>query len=62
MAFDLPDTETRNRFWKGCFEAGLLVLRCGERSVRLRPALDVKANIVGESIAVMRDVLRRMRA
>jgi L-lysine 6-transaminase len=62
MAFDLPDTETRNRFWKGCFEAGLLVLRCGERSVRLRPALDVKAQIVGESIAMMRDVLRQMRA
>ncbi len=61
MAFDFPNTETRNRFWKGCFEAGLLVLRSGERSVRLRPALDVKANIVGESIAIMRDVLRKMR-
>lgn len=61
MAFDFPNTESRNRFWKGCFEAGLLVLRSGERSVRLRPALDMKANIIGESIAIMRDVLRKMR-
>ncbi|MGC3958546.1 MAG: aminotransferase class III-fold pyridoxal phosphate-dependent enzyme [Verrucomicrobiota bacterium] len=42
LAFDLPDTATRDAFWKGCYELGLLVVRCGERSIRLRPVLDVK--------------------
>lgn len=60
LAFDLPDTETRNKFWKGCFELGLLVLRSGERSIRLRPVLDVKADIMDESVAIMRDQVRRI--
>lgn len=61
LAFDLPDTEKRNAFWKGCFELGLLTLRSGERSIRLRPALDVRPEIVDSSIAVMREQLGRMR-
>ena len=60
MAFDLPDTETRNKFWKGCFELGLLTLRSGERSIRLRPVLDVKTDVIDESIAIMRDQVRRL--
>ena len=42
LAFDLPNTATRDAFWKGAYELGLLVVRCGERSIRLRPVLDVK--------------------
>lgn len=61
LAFDLPNTETRNAFWKGCFALGLLTLRSGERSIRLRPVLDIRAEIIDESIAMMRDQLRRMR-
>lgn len=60
LAFDLPDTETRNKFWKGCFELGLLTLRSGERSIRLRPVLDVRADVIDESIAIMRDQVRRL--
>lgn len=60
LAFDLPDTETRNAFWKGCFALGLLTLRSGERSIRLRPVLDVRPEIIDESIAIMRDQLRRL--
>jgi L-lysine 6-transaminase len=60
MAMTLPDTDTRNRFWKACFEAGLLVIRCGERCVRLRPYLDVNADVIDESIGLMREGLRRL--
>jgi len=59
IAFDLPDTEARNRLWKGCFEAGLLVLRSGARSVRLRPALDVPAEAVDEAVRILADQLGR---
>ncbi len=60
IAFDLPDTETRNAFWKGCFALGLLTLRSGERSIRLRPVLDVRPEIIDESIGIMCEQLRRM--
>jgi L-lysine 6-transaminase len=60
LAFSLPTTEVRNAFWKACWDAGLLVIRCGERSIRLRPVLDVKPEVIGEVIAKMREALRRI--
>lgn len=60
LAFSLPDRETRDRLWKACFDAGLLTLRCGETSIRLRPVLDVKPDIVDEAVELIRDALRRI--
>jgi L-lysine 6-transaminase len=53
LAFDLPDTATRDAFWKGAYELDLLVIRCGERSIRLRPVLDVKDEIIDQSMRIM---------
>lgn len=55
MAFDLQDTAARDAFWKGCYELGLLVVRCGERSIRLRPVLDVGDDIIEQSLRIMND-------
>jgi L-lysine 6-transaminase len=41
IAFDLPDPEVRSRFIQTARHNGLLLLPCGERSVRFRPFLDV---------------------
>jgi L-lysine 6-transaminase len=60
LAFDLPNRELRDRFWTGAFELGLLVLRCGERSVRLRPVLDVKDDIIDEALKIMDQQCRRI--
>jgi len=60
LAFSLPTTDARNRFWKACWEANLLVIRCGERSIRLRPVLDVKAEVIGEVMSKMREALRKI--
>ncbi|MCG8407949.1 MAG: L-lysine 6-transaminase [Phycisphaerales bacterium] len=62
LAFSLPDAETRDRFWRGCYEVGLLTLRCGEKSIRLRPVLDVKTDIIEEAVALMRKEIRRIKA
>jgi L-lysine 6-transaminase len=40
-AIDFPDTETRRATREKCYELGLLILPCGERSLRFRPPLDV---------------------
>ncbi len=61
LAFDLPDGATRERFWKGLFDLGVLTLRSGERSIRFRPALDITAEIVDEAIGLMRQYCRKRK-
>ncbi len=53
LAFDLPNTPLRDAFWKGCYALDLLVIRSGDRSIRLRPVLDLKADIIAESLRIM---------
>jgi len=58
LAFDLPDARTREDFWKGLFDLGVLTLRSGENAIRFRPALDLKAEVVDEAIDLMRKYCR----
>jgi len=62
LAFDLPDTARRDAFWRGCYELGLLVIRSGERSIRLRPVLDLESEIVEESLRIMEAVCHKFGA
>ena len=55
IAFDLPDAKTRDHLWRELFDAGLLVLKSGEHSIRFRPALDISNQVVDEAM----DLLRR---
>jgi L-lysine 6-transaminase len=34
IAFDLPNRDRREEFYRGLFEVGVLAIRCGERSIR----------------------------
>jgi len=54
IAFDLPDAARRDAFCQGLFDRGLLALRCGDRSVRFRPALDLQANEIAEALALIK--------
>jgi L-lysine 6-transaminase len=58
-AFDMPSHEDRDRVIKACFEEELLVIPCGTRSVRMRPALDINADAVGRAAAQLEAGLRR---
>jgi L-lysine 6-transaminase len=60
IAFDLPSRDLRNQFHGGLFDLGLLALRCGERSVRFRPALDFPESAVPEALEILRKQCRRM--
>lgn len=46
-AFDLPDTGQRDRFLARAYENRLLILGCGPRSVRVRPALSLTEDEAG---------------
>ena len=61
-AFDLPDTETRNAVRKAAYDGGLMILGCGTRSIRFRPALTVTDADLDAGLdildAALADVLR----
>ncbi|HXY61026.1 MAG TPA: L-lysine 6-transaminase [Chthoniobacterales bacterium] len=61
IAFDLPDGRTRERFWKGLYDLGVLTLRSGERSIRFRPALDISAETVDEAMGLIRQYCRKRK-
>ena len=54
VAFDLPDAKTRDEFWKGLFDRGLLVLKSGDHSIRFRPALDITTEVIDEAMELLR--------
>jgi L-lysine 6-transaminase len=61
LAFDLPNPKTRDEFWKGLFDRGVLVLKSGERAIRFRPALDISAGVVDEAMELFREQCRCLR-
>jgi L-lysine 6-transaminase len=60
LAFDLPDGKLRDAFWKGTFDLGLLVVRSGERSIRLRPVLDLKPEVVQQAMRLMEKACKKL--
>jgi L-lysine 6-transaminase len=62
LAFDLPDKARRDPFYVGLFELGLLAVRCGERSIRFRPALDISSDAIQSALMRLREQCRRMRS
>src|SRR5690349_9559757 len=61
LAFDLPDAKTREEFWHGFFDLGVLTLRSGENSIRFRPALDIRAEAIDEAMELMRKFCRQRK-
>ncbi|MBI4446566.1 MAG: L-lysine 6-transaminase [Acidobacteria bacterium] len=59
-AFDLPSQEFRKRFREKLFEKRLLMLPCGERSIRFRTALNIPERDLHKGLQIIRDVLREM--
>ncbi|WP_371783781.1 L-lysine 6-transaminase [Streptosporangium subroseum] len=61
-AFDLPDPAERDLLVASLREnEGVLVLPCGERSVRLRPALSVTPDELGEGVSAIDRALESFR-
>ncbi len=60
IAFDLPDSKMRDKFWKGLFEGGVLALKSGEQAIRFRPTLDIDATAIDEAMDLLRKQCQRM--
>ena len=53
IAFDLPDPRARDIFRGLLLENGLVALKCGTRSIRFRPMLDLDAVSVEEGLGIV---------
>ena len=62
IGIDLPDHDTAEALERACFERGLLVLTCGERSVRMAPPLVVTRAQADTALAILADALDRRSA
>jgi L-lysine 6-transaminase len=58
-AFDAPDGNIRDQLVKALFLEKVLVVGCGERSIRFRPQLIVNAGEIDQGLAVLRDILQK---
>ena len=57
IAFDLPADYIRDQFMREARKNGMLVLKCGERSIRFRPSLNITTQIVDEAIEIIQITL-----
>ncbi|HET7721768.1 MAG TPA: aminotransferase class III-fold pyridoxal phosphate-dependent enzyme, partial [Acidimicrobiales bacterium] len=60
IGLDLPDHDAAVALEQECFRRGLLVLTCGERSVRLAPPLVVTAEQADVAVGIITDALVSM--
>ena len=58
-AFDLPTGEERDSFVGALYEAGVVILGCGDNSVRFRPSLNITREELDEGIDLIRKTLQK---
>ncbi len=57
-AFDLPDKATRNKFISEVMKQGVIMLGCGERTVRFRPPLTLSLAEAEDGMALVRNAIK----
>lgn len=53
-AFDLPSNDVRKHFLTNAFNDGLIILPCGENSIRFRPSLNISRSEIADGFEVIR--------
>jgi len=60
VAFDFPNKESRDHFLKRTLAKNVLLLGCGEHSVRFRPALLMQKTDIDKGLSILSDVLENL--
>jgi 4-aminobutyrate aminotransferase len=55
IGFDVTDHDTAEAVEQACFERGLLVLTCGQRSIRIAPPLVVTGDQADSALSIIAD-------
>jgi L-lysine 6-transaminase len=59
-SFDLPTAQLRDHFKNNCYKEKLMILGCGEKSIRFRPPLNITENEIDKGLTIIRKVLSFM--
>ncbi len=59
-AFDMPSGQKRLELRQNAFDKGLLLIGCGERTIRFRPPLNLSESEVDEGISIIKSALSRL--
>ncbi len=57
-AFDAPSAEKRDEIIKELYKKGLVVIGCGEKTIRYRPPLIISEEEIDKSLDILSDVLK----
>lgn len=60
-AFDLPNTEARDLFRQKAFDKKMIILGCGDQSIRFRPHLTVNKKEIDKALKICEDCLKEIR-
>lgn len=56
-SFDFHKVEDRNQFRDNCYKEKLLILGCGEKTIRFRPALNITKEDLDKGLKVIKNIL-----
>ena len=59
-AFTLNEAQIRDVFKQKCYDEGLILIGCGDRSIRFRPALNITQDEIDLGMKVIREQLREL--
>lgn len=59
-AFDIANQTMRTNLLKHCFDNGLILLGCGDTSVRFRPALTLTENEMLEGLSIIKEQVKTL--
>ena len=59
-SFDLPDGELRDKFRKLSYDNKLMILGCGEKSIRFRPPLNITNDELEDGLQIIEKVFKLM--
>ena len=60
MAFDLTSTEVRDQILKLFWKNGLMILPCGDQSIRLRPVLNIQEDEADEGLQIIEKTFKEL--
>jgi len=59
-AFDCKTADIRNSIVSKCFEKGMMILGCGEKTIRFRPPVIIKQDTIDAGINILDEVLTEL--
>jgi L-lysine 6-transaminase len=59
-AFTIAEAQIRDLLKQRCYDEGVIIIGCGDRSIRFRPALNVSREEIDMGIKVIREQVKEL--